>query len=61
MQTVIKLQILPLWNFYMLLGGRQRFFPPLKNHGSRDPQDQIRGQSTGQKVIAPKHAYSENF
>ena len=45
----------------MLLGGRQRFFPPLKNHASRDPQDQIWGQSTGQKVIAPEHAYSENF
>ena len=37
------------------------FFPLLKNNGSRDPQGQSRGRSKGQKVIAPKHAYFENF
>ena len=37
------------------------FFPPIKNNGSRDPQGQIWGQSKGQKVIAPKHAYFGNF
>ena len=28
---------------------------------SRDPQDQIRGQNQGQKVISPERADSENF
>ena len=45
----------------MVLGGWQRFFSTLKNNGSRDPQGQIRGQSKGQIVIAPKHAYFGNF
>ena len=37
------------------------FFHFLKNNESCDPQDQIQGQSKGQTVIAPKHAYSGNF
>ena len=61
MQTVIKLQILPLWNFYMLLGGWQRCFPSLNNNESCDPKARIRGQSNGQNVITSKHAYSGNF
>ena len=37
------------------------FFPFFKTNGSHDPRGQIRGQSKGQKVIAPKHAYFRNF
>ena len=36
-------------------------FFKFKKYGSRDPQGQSRGRSKGQKVIAPKHAYFENF
>ena len=35
-------------------------FSTFKNR-SRDPQGQIRGQSKGQKVIAPKRVYFGNF
>ena len=45
----------------MLLGGWQKIFSTFKNNGSCDPQGQIWGQSKGQKVIAPKHAYFGNF
>ena len=56
-----KLQILPLWNFYKILGGWQSFFPHFKTNVSHDPLGQIRGQDQGQKITAPKLADSGSF
>ena len=41
--------------------GDRDFFSTFKNNGSSDPQGQFRGQSKGQKVIAPKRTYFGNF
>ena len=53
-------QILPLKFLHVIRRMTEIFFN-FEKYGSRDPQGQSRGRSKGQKVIAPKHAYFENF